>query len=211
MQQPQRASRLRLVALASTVALAVALPLAAATAGQDAPAPASPPATDGKGGPETGPEPEREPGQRQEQRGASGPESGEGSGTLSRRLADEGRPNSVCGPEITSPEGVEAQTCVLTQGDATWARAYYRNATNGELATVLTLMRPDGRATRVRCAMPAAGEPGLCETPRVPVTEGEEATAVAEVASRDGERLLLRAGSAPGGPGGDNSRPLSRT
>ena len=39
-----------------------------------------------------------------------------------------------CGPELTSPDGIEAQTCVLTQGRDTWARTYYRNATGDELA-----------------------------------------------------------------------------
>ena len=34
-----------------------------------------------------------------------------------------------CGPELSSPDGIEAQTCVLTQERDTWARTYYRNAT----------------------------------------------------------------------------------
>lgn len=34
-----------------------------------------------------------------------------------------------CGPELSSPDGIEAQTCVLTQGEDTWARTYYRNTT----------------------------------------------------------------------------------
>ncbi|MFF4758743.1 hypothetical protein [Streptomyces sp. NPDC001292] len=33
------------------------------------------------------------------------------------------------GPEITSPGGVEAPTCVVTRCEDTWARTYYRNAT----------------------------------------------------------------------------------
>ena len=209
MQQPQRASRLRLVALASTVALAVALPLTVATAGQDAPSPV-PVGDDGhRQGQRSGQDRGQGPGQHAE----TGPETApaepgagpdERGGKLSRRLADAREPDSACGPEVTSPEGVEAQTCVLTQGDAAWARTYYRNITRGQLTAVLTLLRPDGRATRVRCAMPAAGEPSLCETPRVAAAEGRRATAVAEVASTDGERLLLRAGSG-------NSRARSRT
>lgn len=47
-----------------------------------------------------------------------------------------------CGPELSSPDGIEAQTCVLTQGEETWARTYYRNATGDELSSVLSLMEP---------------------------------------------------------------------
>ncbi|MEU9588211.1 hypothetical protein AB0D84_00595 [Streptomyces sp. NPDC048193] len=102
-----------------------------------------------------------------------------------------------CGPELTSPEGVEAQTCVLTQGTATWARTYYRNATGGALETVLSLMGPGGRSVRMRCAVGAEDAPGMCETPRERM-RGEPAayTAVAEFAGRAGYGpLLLRTGS----------------
>ena len=116
------------------------------------------------------------------------------------------RPVSSCGPEITSPEGVEAQTCVLTEARDTWARTYYRNVTNGRLDAALTLMRPDGRTTRVDCPMPPGGAAEVCETPRHrgPAgggaggrNEGTERaySAMAEVASADGSRKLLRAGS----------------
>src|SRR5947207_123844 len=37
-----------------------------------------------------------------------------------------------CGPQLSSADGIEAQTCVLTQGRQTWARTYYRNATGEE-------------------------------------------------------------------------------
>ncbi len=102
-----------------------------------------------------------------------------------------------CGPELTSPEGVEAQTCVLTQGAGTWARTSYRNATGGPLETVLSLMGPDGRGVRTSCAVGAEDAPGTCETPRVRM-QGEPAgyTAVAEFAGRaDHGPLLLRTGS----------------
>jgi hypothetical protein len=102
-----------------------------------------------------------------------------------------------CGPELTSPEGVEAQTCVLTQGTGTWARTYYRNATGGALETVLSLMGPDGRSVRMRCAVGAEDAPGMCETPRERMRgEPAEYTAVAEFAGRAGYGpLLLRIGS----------------
>ncbi|WP_280887533.1 hypothetical protein [Streptomyces sp. LBL] len=102
-----------------------------------------------------------------------------------------------CGPELTSPDGVEAQTCVMTQGEENWARTYYRNATGGALDTVLSLLGPGGRAVQIRCAIPAEDEPGTCETPRER-TQGhlDGYTAVTEFAAKSGDgRLLLRSGS----------------
>ncbi|MFC7306037.1 hypothetical protein ACFQVC_17645 [Streptomyces monticola] len=108
-----------------------------------------------------------------------------------------------CGPELASPEGVEAQTCVLSQARDTWARTYYRNATGGELRSVLTLMGPGGRTVQMHCVVTEGDEPGACETPKEP-SQGEPAdyTAVAEFAAPqggDGETeqlpLLLRSGS----------------
>ncbi|MGC9498136.1 hypothetical protein [Streptomyces sp. WG7] len=102
-----------------------------------------------------------------------------------------------CGPELTSSEGVEAQTCVVTQGTEAWARTYYRNATGRPLETVLILMGADGHSVRMRCSVGADGTPGTCETPRGPSRGGPAAyTAVAEFADRVGHGpLLLRAGS----------------
>ncbi|WP_260333096.1 hypothetical protein [Streptomyces beigongshangae] len=101
-----------------------------------------------------------------------------------------------CGPEVTSPVGIEAQTCVLTRGRETWARTYYRNATGGALTSVLTLMAPDGRTVRMHCALGADDEPGACETPRQNTAgKASEHTAVAEFAEGAGKPLLLRSGS----------------
>ncbi|WP_399886564.1 hypothetical protein ACGH7X_19005 [Streptomyces sp. BBFR51] len=102
-----------------------------------------------------------------------------------------------CGPELTSPAGVEAQTCVLARGTETWARTYYRNATGGPLESVLSLMGPDGRSVRMRCAVSAEDAPGTCETPPERTRGGLAGyTAVAEFASRAGYGpLLLRTGS----------------
>lgn len=99
-----------------------------------------------------------------------------------------------CGPELSSPDGIEAQTCVVTQGAQTWARTYYRNATGQALDAVLSLMGHEDRSVRMRCAVGAEDEPGTCETPREP-TRGNPAayTAVAEFAERG--PLLLRSGS----------------
>ncbi|BBC34601.1 hypothetical protein SGFS_058950 [Streptomyces graminofaciens] len=102
-----------------------------------------------------------------------------------------------CGPELTSPDGIEAQTCVLSQGEDTWARTYYRNATGRELSSVLSVMAPGGHTVRMHCAVGAQDEPGACETPRER-TRGEMGayTAVAEFAAPDGRGpLLLRSGS----------------
>ncbi|GGV72990.1 hypothetical protein [Streptomyces massasporeus] len=102
-----------------------------------------------------------------------------------------------CGPELTSPDGIEAQTCVVTQGAQTWARTYYRNATGEPLDAVLSLMGPDDRNVRMTCAVGAEDEPGTCETPREPARGNPAAyTAVAEFAERGGlGPLLLRSGS----------------
>ncbi|MEV6331449.1 hypothetical protein [Streptomyces sp. NPDC051909] len=104
-----------------------------------------------------------------------------------------------CGPELASPDGVEAQTCVVAEGPDVWARTYYRNATGQELDAVLTLMAPGGRTVQVRCSIAARDEPGTCETPRERSRGAADAyTAVAEFAGT-GENgnapLLLRSGS----------------
>lgn len=104
-----------------------------------------------------------------------------------------------CGPELASPDGIEAQTCVLAEGPDTWARTYYRNATGQELDAFLTLMAPGGRTVHVRCPVAAQDEPGTCETPRERGQGKTTAyTAVAEFAGT-GEGgstpLLLRSGS----------------
>lgn len=104
-----------------------------------------------------------------------------------------------CGPELVAPEGVEAQTCVMTGGGETWGRAYYRNTSGAELRSVLTLMGPGGRTVELHCALPAHDEPGSCETPRSPSVGGPGAyAAVAEYAGAgpvEEAPLLLRAGS----------------
>ncbi|MFF5365981.1 hypothetical protein [Streptomyces sp. NPDC013187] len=102
-----------------------------------------------------------------------------------------------CGPELSSPDGVEAQTCVVTQGAETWARTYYRNTTGEALDAALSLMGPGDRTVRMTCALGAEDEPGTCETPREPARGNPAAyTAVAEFAERGGRGpLLLRSGS----------------
>ncbi|MFJ9148777.1 hypothetical protein ACIRP7_11990 [Streptomyces sp. NPDC102270] len=104
-----------------------------------------------------------------------------------------------CGPELTSADGIEAQSCVLTQGEETWARTYYRNATGAALDAALSFMGPGGRTVQLHCAIDAGDEPDSCETPREH-TRGAPAdyTAVAEFARRGSRPLLLRAGSNSG-------------
>lgn len=101
-----------------------------------------------------------------------------------------------CGPELTSPKGIEAQTCVLTQGRDTWGRTYYRNTTGDELSAVLSVMAPGGRTVQLHCAIGAADEPGACETPRERTAGNASAySAVVEFADGSGGPLLLRSGS----------------
>ncbi|MEV6780671.1 hypothetical protein [Streptomyces syringium] len=223
----QRAANLRMVALASAVALAVVLPLAAATAG--------PAGSAGAQGPDKAQDMTRDeargtsrdaargageaeeplvPGAPAEARGAdeaagsaaipenadAKPPNGRPEGGPSAD-SDDGaailpaRSSAQCGPELSSPEGAEAQTCVLTQGSETWARTYYRNATGEPLTAVLTLMAPDGRTVQVHCRLSASDDPDACETPREPTVRGHGSyTAVAEIASTKGN-LMLRSGS----------------
>ncbi|KIF68890.1 hypothetical protein HY68_10220 [Streptomyces sp. AcH 505] len=112
-----------------------------------------------------------------------------------------------CGPEVTSPEGIEAQTCVLTEAPDTWARTYYRNTSGGELLAALSLMGPGGRTVQTHCAVEAQDDPATCETPREPSAGGSaQYTAVAEFATpvdgTDVGPLLLRSGSNSTEPGG---------
>ncbi|MET9557867.1 hypothetical protein [Streptomyces sp. NPDC006645] len=103
-----------------------------------------------------------------------------------------------CGPALTSRDGIEAQTCVLTENGDTWGRTYYRNASGEELRSVLSLMGPGGRTVQSHCTVRGGDEPGSCETPRER-NRGKPTRywAVAEFAgSADGTGpLLLRSGS----------------
>ncbi|MGW8377845.1 hypothetical protein [Streptomyces sp. ODS28] len=227
MPQPQQppsptatGSRIRLIALSGAVVLAVALPLAAAVAGpssptspssdaarspRPSPAPSSTRPLLAAGGPEA-PHGHHEPGKGDA--GKNGADPGELLSDVGSQLPDgvagDGRPVTSCGPELTAPQGVQAQTCVLSEGGRTWARAYYRNATDDPLHAVLTLMRPDGHTLQAYCELPVSGGPGTCETPRRTTVGGGVLSpdkgkpgysAVLEIADRDQEKMLLRVGS----------------
>lgn len=185
-----RASNLRPTALASAIALVLALPLAFAAAGPPAPEEPAGATADSQhppiplGGPDAG---------------AGAPGAEEGPGAAEAPAGPQAPAGAFCGPELTADAGVEAQTCVITEGRDTWGRVYYRNTTGRPLMGALSIMRPDGRTVEVSCEVTASDEPGLCETPReatVPDEDGRETySAVAELAEEDGDRLLLRAGS----------------
>lgn len=117
--------------------------------------------------------------------------------------AEQPRTDARCGPEVSSPQGVEAQTCVLTGEGRTWGRSYYRNTSGRALDAVLTVMGPAGRTVQIRCAVGAGDEPGLCETPRDTSAGAPDSySAVAEFAVPDDEgALLLRSGSNSPVPG----------
>ncbi|WP_269855304.1 hypothetical protein [Streptomyces sp. RPT161] len=219
----ERASNLRMIALASVAALAVALPLAAATAGPaehgkasaktpglvgDASRNASRGAAGGAPGRTADGKPGESPSEAAGLLGDSGlglpsiPAGGASAGMRSN-AGGQSSASADCGPQLTSRNAVEAQTCVLTDGRETWGRTYYRNMTGGPLNAVLTLMRPDQRTVVVHCPIAAAADPRVCETPHDPtVTTGQDAPsyqAVAEFAAPDGDRVLLHAGSNEGG------------
>ncbi|MFD4241315.1 hypothetical protein ACFWP3_06955 [Streptomyces sp. NPDC058525] len=113
------------------------------------------------------------------------------------------RTDSRCGPELSSPHGVEAQTCVLVGEGQTWGRSYYRNTSGRPLDAVLTVMGPAGRTVQILCAVGAGDEPGLCETPKEESAGAPDSySAVAEFAVPDDEgKLLLRSGSNSPVPG----------
>ncbi|MFF3743579.1 hypothetical protein ACWDFH_14085 [Streptomyces kronopolitis] len=194
----QRAQKLRLTGLAGLAVLAIVVPLGAATAG---PAhrvtPGAQPGAAAKAEnsssvetvstAESGADPDR------------APAPGTDSGTVRPGPGPDRFPGRTarCGPELTVPQGIEAQTCVLSRAGRTRARTYYRNRTGRPLRAALTLLRPDGGAVQVNCAVPVAGAPGMCETPAGPTVHagGLPYAAVAEVSDAAGERLLLRSGS----------------
>ncbi|MCA6095335.1 hypothetical protein LE181_24610 [Streptomyces sp. SCA3-4] len=205
----RRAANFRMIVLAGAVTLAVALPLAVASAG-----PAGPAARE-KSRPKAGSDKIRgKGGYLPRPAGFSGPgavgaplgpdgDQPAASGLLGFDAADAGaagpdgaaRGAARCGPELASPAGVEAQTCVMEQGRDTWARTYYRNASGIPLTGVLTLMAPGGRTVQVPCPMAATDDPDMCETPHGTTLRGHGSyAAVAEIASAEG-KLLLRSGS----------------
>lgn len=191
---------LRVTGLAAVTAAALLLPLTAfaGTAGTPGTADGGAPAA---GAPEDAPVGEAPEDAPAERTGGPRPDG------AARRAADgtgaaapiPARRIERCGPELASPGGVEAQTCVMAEDGETWARAYYRNPTGAELTAVLSLMGPRGCAWEANC-LPAEGDaPGTCETPRAhSLGEPSAYAAVAEFAAAgaggDGP-LLLRAGS----------------
>ncbi|MFJ8635075.1 hypothetical protein [Streptomyces sp. NPDC093568] len=188
--------RVRLIALASIGAAVVALPLAWAAAGQVVEAGR---AAVGSSARSTPPAPKDDAVRPSPRGDAKAPSAT----PTDSALLDLGLATAMrCGPELTSPGGIEAQTCVLSQGEDTWARTYFRNATGGALDSVLSLMGPGGRTVQMSCVVGAEDEPGTCETPRERTRAGLDAyTAVTEFAERaGGGALLLRSASnsAPG-------------
>ncbi|MFF4950593.1 hypothetical protein [Streptomyces chattanoogensis] len=223
----QRAPKIRLISLAGTAALAVAVPLAAAAAGtadtvrRTDDARAEPGAKHGAMSGGRSPEkPDKKSPKKSEkatdeaENSRSGGNSGDPLAALGLPLLSDGGRTSRCGPELASPQGIEAQTCVLAERGLTWARTYYRNPTGAPLRAVLTLLRPDGRTVQVHCEVAATGEPGVCETPTGATGRRGRAPydAVAEISDLAGERLLLRSGgnSAPGQGSSDLRRKSRR-
>ncbi|MEV6956174.1 hypothetical protein [Streptomyces sp. NPDC051183] len=187
---------LRLIGIGAGVLIILSLPLAGAIAGPDFAGQG-----DGKGGgvlsslgladPEPGRSaPEPSPSAAAPEPARPGP-------------PEQPRTDSRCGPELSSPQGVEAQTCILVGEGQTWGRSYYRNTSGRALEAVLTVMGPAGRTVQIRCAVGAGDEPGLCETPReASAGEPDGYSAVAEFAVPDDEgALLLRSGSNSPAPG----------
>ncbi|WP_371528279.1 hypothetical protein OG302_21640 [Streptomyces sp. NBC_01283] len=190
----------RLIALMGVVAITVFLPLAGASAGPvgDGDADAKPSERPADAAPGTAPDPDaKQPSTERPTSKRASTEGASSSADDSSLLTGLGLDTAAqCGPEVTSPKGIEAQTCVLTQGHDTWGRTYYRNTTGDELSAVLTVMGPGARTVQMHCAVGAADEPGACETPRERTAGNAEAySAVVEFADGSGGPLLLRSGS----------------
>ncbi|MGW2619681.1 hypothetical protein [Streptomyces sp. NPDC001500] len=195
---------LRLLALGGAVAGAIALPLAMASAGPvgdeertaDATVTRALGMSDPRAAGSTDPHAAEPHGPRAG--GRSDPKAPPAAPSRSPLLLGLGLATAArCGPELTSPDGVEAQTCVLSQGEDTWARTYYRNATGRALDAFLSLMGPAGRTVQTNCAVGAEDEPQSCETPHERSRGNLPGyTAVAEFArASGGGPLLLRSGS----------------
>ncbi|MGV9337155.1 hypothetical protein [Streptomyces sp. NPDC003688] len=199
-------ARLRLLTLAGLAAVAVLLPLGAASAGQTGGPEPSGGASGGRtaavGTPAVGTTVAGVP-------VVSAPAVPTPAAVLfapEAAVAGRERPRSLgigeatavrCGPELSAPDGVEAQTCVLTRGGESWARTYYRNTSGDAVDALLSLLGPGGRTVLTRCAADGGDEPATCETPRLRTRGAPGAfTAVAEFAGRgDAAPLMLRAGS----------------
>ncbi|MFJ6696818.1 hypothetical protein ACIQM4_12165 [Streptomyces sp. NPDC091272] len=205
-----------MIGLSAVVVFTVLLPLAGASAGPDG--------SEGEGADPAEAAADPATGERKARQDGKTPSGQDQDPAAEGQREQSGPPvlvRSQCGPEVASPDGVEAQTCVLAQGREVWARTYYRNATGAELDAVLTLMGPAGRTVRSRCAVGADDEPGSCETPHgqaggrgaeprtaaeprmtEPATAAEPRryAAVSEFASPGEGRLLLRSGSNSAAP-----------
>lgn len=108
--------------------------------------------------------------------------------------------NTVCGKAVDAPGGVHAQTCVAREGGEVWARVHYRNPTAEPLALVLVLQRPDNGTVEIRCTVDAGAGDSLCETPRLRTDQPLAAwSAIAEIATADESRKVLRSGTAAAG------------
>ncbi|MFL4905478.1 hypothetical protein ACJ6WF_20480 [Streptomyces sp. MMS24-I2-30] len=198
----------RLLALAGVAACALALPLAVASAGPVGEKGAAAVRRAVHGAVHDTPYDlsyDRGHGDARDDEKASPVPSGVSSSSSPLRLGLGPATAARCGPELSSPGGIEAQTCVLTRGAETWARTYYRNATGAALESVLSLLAPGDRTVRTRCLVGADDAPGTCDTPRERFRGGPDGySAVTEFSTR-GDRgpLLLRSGS--------NSEPLDRS
>lgn len=213
--QRARSARVRSAALGTTVGLCLLIPLAAASA--DAPR-TKPPAAEGL--PSAVPSPKPGASGTGDFGNGVAPGTPEGIDAVKQLLgagttppasapsapATSGAPapaasapvsNAVCGKAVEVPTGVRAQTCVEREGSEVWGRVYYRNPTPAAMILVLSLLRPDAGTVQMRCTVDAASGDGVCETPRLRTDQPLAAwSAVAEMATQDGSRKVLRSGTA---------------
>lgn len=105
--------------------------------------------------------------------------------------------NTVCGKAVEVPGGVRAQTCVVRDSGEVSARVHYRNPTAEPLTLVLVLQRPDNGTVEIRCTVEAGAGDSVCETPGLRTDQPLAAwSAIAEIATADASRKVLRSGTA---------------
>lgn len=209
--QRARAARVRTAALGTTVGLCLLIPLAAASAdsGHDRVASADSPGVSATPKPSGG---SHDYGNGVAPGGPDGidavkqllgPASSSPSATKSVPVpaGSVAVADKLCG-KAAEVQGVRAQTCVEREGNEVWARVYYRNASAEPLMLVLGMVRPGAGAgsLQMTCDIDAKSGDGQCDTPRLRTDQPLSAwSAVAEIATADGSRKVLRSGTAGAG------------
>lgn len=210
--QRARAARVRTAALGTTVGLCLLIPLAAASADSAHDRGAS---ADGPRASASGAATPKPSGGSHDYGNGVAPGGPDGIDAVKQLLGPASSPaatksvpvvpagtvavaDKLCGKAVET-QGVRAQTCVEREGGEVWARVYYRNTSAEPLMLVLGMVRPGVGAgsLQMTCDIDAKSGDGQCDTPRLRTDQPLAAwSAVAEIATADGSRKVLRSGTA---------------